>query len=85
MESNKYNRNVLLVLDCVINGLSVLFSAEEVEIYTKYKAMDTLAQTLFARMITRKRVWYVVDDHLSAYAPELIVDNIKEKDLEKLH
>jgi hypothetical protein len=21
-------------------------------------------------MITRKRVWYVVDEHLSAYAPE---------------
>ena len=27
---NKYNRNVLLVLDCVINGLKGLFSEEEI-------------------------------------------------------
>ena len=75
---------MLLVLDCVIKGLAELFSVEEVEIYNKYKACDTLAQTLFARMISRKRVWYVVDDHLSNYAPDKVVEGLKEKDLEKL-
>jgi hypothetical protein len=52
---NKYNRNVLLVLDCVITGLKGLFSEEEIRIYEAYKGCDPLAQTVFARMITRKR------------------------------
>jgi hypothetical protein len=52
---NKYNRNVLLVLDCVIAGFKGLFSEEEIRIYEAYKGCDPLAQTVFARMITRKR------------------------------
>lgn len=78
---NKYNRNVLLVLDCVINGFKGLFSEEEIRIYEAYKGCNSLAQTVFARMITRKRQWYVVQNHLIAYAPDKAVkDGVKEKD-----
>jgi len=81
-ESNKYNRNVLLVLDCVINGMRNLFSDQEFKFYESYKSMSPLAQTIFARTITRKRIWYVVDDHLSSYAPDKVKDETKEKDLD---
>jgi hypothetical protein len=43
LETNKYNRNVLLVLDCVINGMPGLFSESEVKIHNAYKALDSLA------------------------------------------
>lgn len=35
-------------------------------------------------MLTRKRVWYVVDDHLSSYVADKIVDEAHEKDLDQL-
>jgi len=57
-----------------MNGMPNLFTEDEIKIHEKYKSVDTLAQTVFARMITRKRNWYIVDDHLSTYAPERVVD-----------
>lgn len=42
-ESNKYNRNVLLVLDCVINGMRNLFSETDYDTYQKYKGLSSVA------------------------------------------
>jgi hypothetical protein len=67
-----------------MNGMRNLFSDQEFKFYESYKSMSTLAQTIFARTITRKRIWYVVDDHLSSYAPDKAKEEIKEKDLDQL-
>ena len=67
-ESNKYVRNVLLVLDSIIYGWSGLFSPHEKQLHHKFKTeLSLTAQTLFARLLTRKRAWYSVRDHLSNY------------------
>ena len=58
---------MLLVLENVTEGFGGLFSPAEKKVYTDYKALSNESQTLFARLLTRKRVWYSVNDHLSKY------------------
>ena len=36
--------------------------------YKDFKELSNLSQTIFARLLTRKRLWYSVRDHLSNYA-----------------
>ena len=58
----------MLVLESTVEGFSGLFSLEERKVYENFRDKLSLqAQTLFARMITRKRIWYSVRDHLSNY------------------
>lgn len=58
----------MLVLENIVEGFSGLFSLEEKKVYGKFKdELSLQAQTLFARILTRKRVWYSVKDHLSNY------------------
>jgi hypothetical protein len=67
-QSNRYNRNVDLVMKSVLSGAyRNLFTAEELLIYKKYTELSHLAQTLFARLLTRKRLWYNVREHLQQY------------------
>ena len=57
-----------LVLENVVNGFSGLFSHEEKLMSEHFKdKLSVEAQTLFARMLTRKRTWYSVKDHLANY------------------
>ena len=55
------------MLENVTEGFGGLFSPEEKKVYTDYKALSNQSQTVFARLLTRKRVWYSVNDHLSKY------------------
>lgn len=70
-QSNKYNRNVLLVLQSALTGAySNLFTQKEQEICEKFASLSFLAQTLFARMLTRKRLWFNVREHLHQYVSD---------------
>ena len=57
-----------MVLENVTQGFGGLFSTKEKQIYDNYQKLSNLSQTVFARLLTRKRVWYHVNDHLTSYA-----------------
>eukprot|EP00347_Sterkiella_histriomuscorum_P004973 403358381 len=84
-EKNKYNRNFILVIETVQN-YGNLFSEKEKEMLDTYvNKLSPEAQTILARLMLRKRVWFNQAEHLAKYINDDIIiqqslDELIQKD-----
>jgi fructosamine-3-kinase len=59
-----------MVLRSVLHsGFSSLFTDSEIQICETYEALSPQAQTIFARLLPRKRVWYAAH-HIKQYTAD---------------